>query len=77
MVLKSTGHTHNWQYDGIQLTEPFETSGFQELERMAFHQSRIPDIRDIEPPDFLIIEDTKQSPPTKSLFAHVGLTSVY
>lgn len=59
LVLKSMGHTHKWQYDEIQLTELFEISGFQEVERMAFHQSRIPGIRDIERSDFLIIEGIK------------------
>ena len=55
----SMGHTHKWQYDEIQLIEMFESNGFSHVERMGFHQSRIPDIEDLERSNFLIVEGIK------------------
>lgn len=57
--LGSLGHTHKWQYDEIQLIELLEDCGFTSVERMAFHQSRIPDVNQVERADFLIVEGVK------------------
>ncbi len=59
-LLGSMGHTHKWQYDEVQLIEMFELSGFSQVERMHFHQSRIPAINIIERSDFLIVEGIKE-----------------
>ncbi len=57
--LGSMGHTHKWNFDEIQLIEMFETSGFSGVERMHFHESRIPDVHRVERSDFLIVEGIK------------------
>lgn len=53
------GHFHKWQFDEVQLVELFESCGFQEVERMKYHQSRIPGVEQIERSDFLIVEGVK------------------
>jgi hypothetical protein len=55
----SLGHTHKWQFDEIQLIEPFETSGFSAVDRMPFRVSRIPGVSGIERSDFCIVEGVK------------------
>jgi predicted SAM-dependent methyltransferase len=57
--LGSMGHTHKWQFDEIQLIELFESVGFSEVTRGAFHQSRIPDVSAVERSDFLLVEGVK------------------
>lgn len=59
MWLGSMGHTHKWQYDEVQLVELFESRGFVEVHRARFHESRIPDISQVERSDFLIVEGIK------------------
>jgi predicted SAM-dependent methyltransferase len=56
---KSFGHYHKWQFDEIQLVELMETSKFEAVARMPFHQSRITDIGRLERSDFLIVEGVK------------------
>jgi predicted SAM-dependent methyltransferase len=57
--LGSLGHLHKWQFDDIQLIELFEAAGFVNVERRAYHDSRIPGIDQIEYLDFLIVEGVK------------------
>lgn len=57
--LGSMGHTHKWQFDEVQLIELLEASGFTAVDRMRFHQSRIPDVANVERSDFLIVEGVK------------------
>jgi predicted SAM-dependent methyltransferase len=59
--LGSMGHTHKWQFDEVQLVELLEKTGFTLVERMPFHQSRIPDVASVEQSDFLIVEGVKPS----------------
>lgn len=59
--LGSMGHTHKWQYDEVQLVEMFEAHGFQEVGRARFHESRIPDVSQVERSDFLIVEGVKRA----------------
>ncbi|MFC1822436.1 hypothetical protein ACFL9T_06985 [Thermodesulfobacteriota bacterium] len=61
MWLASMGHTHKWQFDQIQLIALLESNGFSQVERMPFHESRIPDIESIERSDFLIVEGIKSA----------------
>ncbi|QDV14248.1 Methyltransferase domain protein [Rosistilla oblonga] len=58
-LLGSMGHFHKWQYDEVQLTALFSDSGFREVRRHAFHDSRIPDIEQVERSDFLIVEGVR------------------
>ena len=60
VYLGSMGHFHKWLFDEIQLIEMFEQNGFSEVDRMHFHQSRIPDIDAVESSDYLIIEGIKR-----------------
>ena len=55
----SMGHTHKWQFDEVQLIEMFETNGFINVERKSFHDSRMPNVDDVESSDFLIVEGSK------------------
>jgi predicted SAM-dependent methyltransferase len=57
--LGSIGHKHKWQFDEVQLIELFERVGFAAVERMPFHQSRIPDVAKVERSDFCIVEGVK------------------
>ncbi len=57
----SMGHTHKWIYDEIQLIDMFEANGFAHVDRMCFHDSRIPGIEDVERSDYLIVEGVKPS----------------
>ena len=53
---QSMGHYHKWMYDEISLILLFESVGFQKVERMAFLQSAVPDIGEVEVRDDLIVE---------------------
>jgi len=55
----SMGHTHKWQFDEYQLVHLFELQGFNDVSRMSFHESRIPDVSQVERSDFLIVEGVK------------------
>jgi predicted SAM-dependent methyltransferase len=57
----SVGHKHKWQFDEIQMTDLFEKTGFVEVSRMPFHQSRIPDVAKVERSDYCIVEGCKQA----------------
>jgi len=57
--LASFGHFHKWMYDDISLILLLESVGFQSVERMAFHDSRLARIEDIEVRDDLIVEAVK------------------
>ncbi len=59
IFLGSMGHTHKWNFDEIQLIAMFEISGFSNVERMSFHNSRIPKIDEVERSNFLIVEGIK------------------
>jgi hypothetical protein len=48
-----------FSYRSFQLVDLFERLGFREVRRMAFHDSRIPDIARIERSPFLIVEGVK------------------
>jgi hypothetical protein len=48
----SLGHSHKWQFDEVQLVEMFERAGLTDVERRAFHASRISDIGSVERSDF-------------------------
>jgi SAM-dependent methyltransferase len=53
---QSIGHYHKWMYDEISLILLVEAIGFQCVERSTFHQSRIPQIEEVEVRDDLIVE---------------------
>lgn len=55
------GHYHKWAYDEVSLVKTVEKVGFRDVERMAFLESRIPDIAAVELRDDLIVEGTKPS----------------
>jgi predicted SAM-dependent methyltransferase len=59
--LGSLGHTHKWQFDEVQLTAILADIGFDQVRRMRFHDSRIPDVARLERSDFLIVEAVKPS----------------
>jgi predicted SAM-dependent methyltransferase len=59
VYLGSMGHTHKWTFDEIQLIDMFETAGFSNVERMKYHESRIPDVCEVERSAFLIVEGVK------------------
>ena len=61
--LGSLGHKHKWQFDEIQLVELFENAGFEEVERVPFHASRIPEVSSVERADFCIVEGVKPRAP--------------
>ena len=56
---RSFGHFHKWMYDDISLTCLLESLRFREINRMEFHQSRIPRIDKVEARDDLIVEGIK------------------
>jgi len=58
--LSYMGYAHKWQFDEVQLVELLESNGFTEVERMPFHESRVPDIANVERSDFLIVEGVKR-----------------
>ena len=58
-LLGSFGHFHKWAYDEISLTLAFRAAGFAQVERKAYHDSRIPGIQAVEVRDNLIIEGVK------------------
>lgn len=58
-TLGSYGHFHKWQFDEPQLVDLFVTAGFREVGRRGYHDSRIPNIADVERSDFLIVEGVK------------------
>jgi len=58
-IFRSMGHTHKWQFDEVQLVELFESQGFTAVARMPFHQSRIPDVSQVERSNFLLVEGVK------------------
>ncbi len=43
-------HTHKWMYDGEALRAYFTWAGFEQVREMALHESRIPDIQEVEEP---------------------------
>ena len=53
---QSMGHFHKWMYDEVSLTLLFESVGFRQVERCAFHESAIAGIAAVENRDDLIIE---------------------
>lgn len=57
--LRSAGHTHKWQFDEIQLTDVFAASGFVDVERRRFLDSRIPGVESVERSNFLIVEGVR------------------
>lgn len=59
-LFQSIGAFHKWNYDKIQLIGLFEQAGFSDVDRTAYHDSRIPDIEQVERSDFLIVEGVKQ-----------------
>lgn len=56
---KSMGHYHKWSFDEIQLIDMFERAGFRNVDRMKYHESRIPGVEAVERSDFLIVEGVK------------------
>tara|TARA_B100000959_G_C14793895_1_gene546756 strand:- start:12 stop:689 length:678 start_codon:yes stop_codon:yes gene_type:complete len=40
---------HNWGYDYDSIKDILQRSGFKDIKRMAFHESQIPNIMEIEP----------------------------
>src|SRR5690606_17307485 len=54
IFLGSMGHSHKWQFDEVQLVDMLAQAGFRPVERMKFHESRIPDVESVERSDFLI-----------------------
>jgi predicted SAM-dependent methyltransferase len=59
MLWGSMGHTHKWQFDEVQLVELFERTGFEQVARMPLHQSRIPDVEQVERSNVCIVEGVK------------------
>lgn len=57
--LMSIGHLHKWNFDEVQLADLLKKNGFSAVQRMAFHDSRIPDVALVERSDFLIVEGVK------------------
>lgn len=60
--LRSMGHYHKYMYDDVSLTLLLEEVGFRDVERMAFHRSRIGDVAAVETRDDLIVEAIKPEP---------------
>lgn len=58
-LLRPMGTYHKWMYDEISLIKTFENVGFRNVERMAYHQSRIPDVSSVEVRGELLVEGTK------------------
>lgn len=57
--LGSFGHFHKWQYDEVQLSTLLTDTGFIDVSRCRFRDSRIPGIEDVERSDFLTVEGVK------------------
>lgn len=57
--LRFMGHFHKWMYDEISLILALEQVGFQEVHRMPYLMSRIPDIEAVEVRKDLIVEGIK------------------
>lgn len=57
--LGSIGHAHKWQFDEVQLVDLLRRCGFGSVSRMAFHDSVIPEVHQVERSDFLIVEGLK------------------
>ena len=55
----SSGHFHKWMYDDVSLILTFESVGLREVRRMAYLDSRIQDIANVEVRDELIVEGIK------------------
>lgn len=57
------GKYHRWQFDEAQLVQLFLAAGFENVERRAVHDSRIPGIEEIEQKKnterFLVVEGSK------------------
>ena len=56
---KSMTHYHKWMYDEVGLILAFEQTGFVEVERKAFHESRIRDVELVETREDLNVEGIK------------------
>jgi len=56
---QSSGHYHKWMYDEISLILTLQEAGFHDVRRMAYLDSRIPDVRLVEVRDDLIVEGVK------------------
>ena len=56
---RSMGHFHKWMFDDVSLILELEAIGFSEVERRAFHDSRIELIQSVEARDDLIVEGVK------------------
>lgn len=65
--LGSLGHTHKWQFDEVQLLQLVRDAGFAGVTRMRFHESRIPQVEQVERSDFLIVEGVKPAEAASSL----------
>jgi len=52
-------HYHKWMYDEVGLILAFEQTGFVEVERKAFHESRIRDVELVETREDLNVEGIK------------------
>jgi predicted SAM-dependent methyltransferase len=59
----SFGHYHKWMYDEISLVRTLERVGFVEAESRGFHDSAIPDIKEVEGREDLTVEGRKPSAP--------------
>jgi len=57
------GHFHKWLFDEVQLAELLETAGFTQVQRRAYHDSRIPHVEAVEVSPELIVEGVKPEPP--------------
>jgi len=59
---RTMGHFHKWMYDEVSLICLLERHGYRQVERMAFLQSRLPDVAAVEVRDDLIVERIKIGP---------------
>lgn len=58
-IMGSMGHTHKWIFDEVQLVDLLEQNNFCCVDRMSFHNSKIPNIYEVERSNFLIVEGVK------------------
>jgi SAM-dependent methyltransferase len=58
-TIGSYGHFHKWQFDEPQLVDLFRAAGLEDVARRGYHDSRIPQIAEVERSDFLIVEGVK------------------
>jgi predicted SAM-dependent methyltransferase len=56
---QSLGHYHKWMYDEVSLILLLEKLGFRDAERMAYHESRLPEVEQVEVREDLIVEAVK------------------